>query len=202
MHAILINLEESTERLDQFRRDNEFPFVVKRFDALTPTKLGIEDTPEHRDWSCGLSHIAILKEQTEFPFVVFEDDCIMLQPWAFVEEVMKQLPSDWDWLHLGPNLQKPLEQYSENLYKLHSGHATHACIYNSKAMVDYMVEHYNTKDYRCIDVFLAYDVEKKFNCYCIYPVSATQRSCISDINNVFLDNYNTIVDSYAKNIIR
>lgn len=199
MRSFVINMKESTERLELFKLNN-LPFEVERFEALTPTTLGITDTPEHRDWSCSLSHIAVMKEQTEFPFAIFEDDCVMLQPWSFVEDVMKQLPEDWACLYLGPNLQKPLVKYSENLYRLHSGHATHATIYNSRELVDYAIAHYNTKDYRCYDVLMAYDVQKKFNCYCVYPIAATQRSCISDINRIFLDNYNVIVDSYTKNI--
>jgi GR25 family glycosyltransferase involved in LPS biosynthesis len=201
MKSFVINLKESTERLAQFR-EQEFPFDVELLDAITPTKLGIEDTPEHRDWSCSLSHIGVLKLITEFPTIIFEDDVIMLQPWSFVQECMEQLPENWDCLYLGPNLQKPLEQYSENLYRLHSGHASHATIYNSREIVDYAIAHYNTKDYRCFDVLMAYDVQKKFNCFCPFPICATQRSCMSDINGKFLDNYNIIVDSYAKNIKR
>jgi GR25 family glycosyltransferase involved in LPS biosynthesis len=199
--AYVINLKGSTERLGQFK-EQDFPFDVERFDAVTPDSLGIEDTPEHRDWACSLSHVGAIKQHTELPFVVFEDDCIMLQPWSFVEDIMDQLPENWDCLYLGANLQKPLEQYSNNLYRLHSGHATHAVIYNSKELIDYAVSHYNTDEYRCFDVLMAYDVQKKFNCFCAYPICASQRSCMSDINSKFLDNYNIIVDSYAKNIKR
>jgi GR25 family glycosyltransferase involved in LPS biosynthesis len=195
MKAYVINLKRSTERLAQFR-EQEFPFDVELFEALEG------DTNEHRDWACSLSHIEVIKKITEFPTIVFEDDCIMLQPWSFVEEAMKQLPSDWDSLWLGPNLQKPVQQYSENLYRLHSGHASHATIYNSQRMIDACVAMYNTKDFRCFDAMCAYHIQPKFNCYCIYPIAATQRSCISDINECFLDNYNVIVDSYKKNIIR
>src|SRR5664280_2776399 len=141
MKGYVINLKESTERLAQFR-ENKFSFDIERFDALTPTTLGIEDTPEHRDWACSLSHVAVLKSITEFPCLVCEDDCILLQPWSFVEEAMSQLPDDWGCLYLGPNLQKPVEQYSENLYKLHSGHAIHAVIYNSKELVDFAIARY------------------------------------------------------------
>ena len=115
---------------------------------------------------------------------------------------MSQLPDDWGCLYLGPNLQKPLERYSENLYKLYAGHATHATVYNSKELVDFAIANYNTKDYRWFDVLMAYTVQKKFKCFCVYPIAASQRSCMSDINGKFLDNYNIIVDSYTKNIKR
>jgi GR25 family glycosyltransferase involved in LPS biosynthesis len=195
MKSYVINLKGSTERLAQFR-ENKFPFDVERFDALTPTSLGIEDTPEHRDWACSLSHIEVLKSITEFPTAVFEDDCILLQPWSFVESTMSQLPDDWGCLYLGANLQKPLERYSENLYKLYAGHATQSVIYNSKALVDFAIARYSTDEFRCFDVLMAYHVQLMFKCFCVYPIAATQRSLMSDINGKFLDNYNIIVDSY------
>jgi GR25 family glycosyltransferase involved in LPS biosynthesis len=195
MKAIVINLKESTERLARFR-ENQFSFKVEVFEALTPTKLGIEDTPEHRDWACSLSHIEVLKGITEFPTVVFEDDCILLQPWSFVESIMSQLPDDWGCLYLGANLQKPLEQYSNNLYRLKFGHATQSVIYNSKALVDFAIARYTTDEFRCFDVLMAYHVQLMFKCFVAYPCCATQRSLMSDINGKFLDNYNIIVDSY------
>lgn len=199
MKGYVINMKESKERLEQFK-ENILPFPVERFEALTPTFLGLSDTPEHRDWACSLSHVAVIKQLTEFPSIVFEDDCVMLNSWDYVEQIMAQLPDNWDCLYLGANLQKPLERYSENLYKLHSGHAIHAVIYNSKALVDYAVAHYSTKEYRCFDVLMAYDVQKKYNCFVAYPIVASQRSGMSDINGKFLDNYNLIIEGYNKNV--
>jgi len=146
--------------------------------------------------------VALLNKQKTFPVAIFEDDCIMLEPWSVVEEAMNQLPPAWDALYLGANLQKPVERYSENLYKLFAGHATHAVIYNSRRLIDFVIDHYNVRDYRCFDVLMAYEAQKLFNVFTIYPLVATQRACMSDINDKFLDNYATIVDSYAKMIKR
>lgn len=191
MNAFVINCKNSTERLRLFYQ-NEFPFSVTRFEALEGT------TPADRDFVSGLSHLAVIKQQRDFPFAVFEDDCLLLQPWELVERAIIQLPHDWDALWLGATLQKPIHRYSENLYRLHSGHALHAVIYNSKAMIDYMDKNFTRDKYKVLDVLTAYSAQKEFNCFITYPIVATQRSCMSDINGRFLDNYNEIVNSYNK----
>jgi GR25 family glycosyltransferase involved in LPS biosynthesis len=191
MIGYVVNCKNSTERLRLFR-ENQFPFEVKVFEALEG------DTPVERDFISGLSHLAILKSVTEFPVAVFEDDCLLLEPWELVSRAMSQLPPNWDALWLGATLQKPLIRHSENLYRLHSGHALHAVIYNSKEMVYYMINNFTRDRYKVLDVLTAYHAQKQFNCFITYPICATQRSCMSDINGRFLDNYNLIIDAYNK----
>jgi GR25 family glycosyltransferase involved in LPS biosynthesis len=191
MKAFVINCKNSDERLQLFY-ENKFPFLVKRFEALEG------DTPADRDFISGLSHLAIMKEQTEFPFAVFEDDCLLLHPWEKVIEAMSQLPQDWDALWLGATLQKPIERYSDNLYRLKNGHALHAVIYNSKPLINFAIANYTRERFKVLDVLTAYTIQHKFNCYITYPLVATQRACVSDINGRFLDNYNEIINSYNK----
>jgi GR25 family glycosyltransferase involved in LPS biosynthesis len=193
MKAFVINCKNSTDRLNLFR-ENNFPFDVERFNAIEGR------TPAERDYMSGLSHLAIMNSQSEFPFLICEDDCILLQPWSLVEKAMKQLPDKWDALWLGATLHTPLEKYSENLYCLKNAHTLHAVIYNSGGMIDFMYKNFTPNKYRCLDVLTAYSVQHKFNCFTIYPIVATQRSCMSDINGKFLDNYNEIVNSYNKYI--
>jgi len=191
MRAFVINCKNSTERLRLFR-ENRFPFEVEVFEALEGT------TPADRDFVSGLYHLAIMKAQTEFPFAVFEDDCLLLQPWSIVEEAMSQLPREWDALWLGATLQRPIKRYSDNLFRLIGGHALHAVIYNSKPMVDYMVSNFKRDKFKVLDVLTAYHAQLHFNCYITYPIVATQRSCMSDINGRYLDNYNEIIKAYNK----
>lgn len=191
MKAFVINCRNSTERLAQFR-ENKFPFDVEVFEALEGT------TPADRDFVSGLSHLAIMKQQTEFPFAVFEDDCVLLEPWELVSTAMSQLPGDWDALWLGATLQRPIKQYSPNLYRLIGGHALHAVIYNSKPMIEYMERNFTRDKFKVLDVLTAYHAQLHFNCYITYPIIATQRACMSDINGRFLDNYNEIIKAYNR----
>lgn len=193
MRAFVINCKNSTERLKLFH-ENKFPFKIDRFEALEGT------TPADRDFISGLSHLAVLTTQNEFPVAVFEDDCVLLEPWEIVEKAMTQLPKEWDALWLGATLQHSIKKHSENLYRLNGGHALHAVIYNSKRMIDYMEKNFTRDRFKVLDVLTAYHAQKLFNCYITYPIVATQRSCVSDINGRFLDNYNEIINHYNKYI--
>ncbi len=111
MKGFVVNCKNSTERLRLFY-ENKFPFDVEPFVALEGT------TPADRDFISGLSHLAIMTQQIEFPFAVFEDDCILLESWDVVDKAMSQIPDNWDALWLGATLQKPVERYSDNLFRL------------------------------------------------------------------------------------
>lgn len=191
MKAIVINLDHRGDRLYQFWKNNDIylPFYVERFSAVD-CLIG-ED-------GCTQSHLKVISSQTEFPFIVFEDDCRMILPWSNVEKAMSQLPEDWDALWLGANPRKPLKKYSENLYRLTDAYCLHAVIYNSKRMVDYIVENHNTTSGNNLDIFYKKEVMKRFNCFITYPIVATQLSDYSDIAHVKTNNDTEIIQNYNK----
>lgn len=188
MKAIVINLDARKDRMASFNM-NKFPFEVERFSAFN-NKIG-ED-------GCTQSHLSVLHNQTEFPFVVFEDDCVMIQPWKTVEKAISQLPPNWDALWLGANPRRPLTKYSENLYRINNAYCLHAVIYNSKRIVDYIYNKHNTPSGKNLDIFIANDVMQKFNCYAVYPMCATQLSDQSDIAKVFTRNRTEILENFKK----
>lgn len=174
-----MNLKSRPDRLKEFY-SNKFPFRVQRIEAIktNPGWVG-----------CTQTQINILKKQTKFPFVIFEDDCQMLQSWDVVQNIMKQLPQNWDALYLGATLMKPQQRYSENLFRLIGGYCAHAIIYNSKQMVDYVLTHYQeffncTQERKTLDVFYFVEVQPMFNCFITDPLCATQRAGYSDIENM------------------
>jgi len=188
MRAFVINLDRRPDRLKEFYR-NKFPFPVERFSAV--------------DGACGedgctQSHLNILRSQTEFPFVVFEDDCDMLRGWDVVEAAMKQLPADWDALWLGATLYKPLQRYSPNLFILRKAYALQAVIYNSQRMINYILKNHNTPSGKNLDIFYHYQVQKCFNCFIVYPLVAGQRSGMSDISKIHQDFNDEIIPRYNK----
>jgi len=190
MVGYVINLDSRQDRLKLFR-EQEFPFEVKRVSGVVAS-CG-ED-------GCTASHLSILKKQTKFPFVIFEDDCKMLYPWSMVEMIMKQLPRDWDGLWLGGNVKKKLPKYSENLYSLKNTFALHAVIYNSKVMVDYIVKKHRTIPGNNLDIFYRLNVERKYRCFITYPMIATQRSDVSDIGGNITDHEEIMLKNYIKNV--
>ena len=191
MTAFVINLDDRPERLEMFCK-NVFPFEVERASAIKMDDGGI---------GCGLTHFKILREQDKFPFVIFEDDCVMIEPWSLVEKAMSQLPEDWDALWLGGTLDAPLKRYSENLFRLRNAYCTHAIIYNTQKIVDYILNNFDTWHGRkVIDVFYHSDVQERFNCFITYPMTTIQASGFSDVMNRTPDDseYQWRIDCYNK----
>lgn len=193
MQAFVINLNERTDRMEKFK-ENKFPFEVQRYSAYRG------DCGED---GCTLSHLAVISSRTisNFPFVVFEDDCVLLQPWNVVEKAISQLPDDWDALWLGANLRRPLVKYSDNLYRLQDAYGLHAVIYNSRKMIEYIIENHHTPSGKNLDIFYRNEVLKRFNCFITYPLVATQLSDQGNIAPVNHDNYNVIINNYNKNVL-
>jgi hypothetical protein len=188
MNAYVINLDSRPDRLKSFRK-NGFPFEVKRYPGVVAS-CG-ED-------GCTYSHLNILREQKEFPFVVFEDDCVLLHPWSVVEEAMKQLPINWDGLWVGTNPRRRLERYSPNLFKINGSYSSHAIIYGSKRIVNYILKNHNTPTGQNLDIFYCHQLMKVFNCFVVYPLVATQLSDYSDIAHVNTNNRQVLIDNYNR----
>jgi len=188
MKAYVINLQSRTDKLINFYK-NDLPFKVQRFNAII-------DSPG--DNGCAKSHLSIIATQKEFPFVIFEDDCVMLQPWSEVEKAMSQLPDNWDALWLGATLTHPLKRYSDNLFRLRRAYTTHAIIYNSARITDYILKNFRVKKTKSIiDLFYFSDVQDRFNCFITYPLIATQSEGISDVAKKETDSW-IIEESYNK----
>jgi hypothetical protein len=127
-----------------------------------------------------------MRQQKEFPYIIMEDDCVMVVPWEEVEKAMEQLPSDWDALWLGGTLDAPIQRYSPNLFRLKKCYCTHAILYNSRRMIDYILREFESfkptiTNKKIIDVFYYEKVQEQFNCYITYPMMAVQAEGYSDI---------------------
>jgi hypothetical protein len=172
MKAFVINLDNRPDRMGEFNK-NVFPFKVERVDAVRCDN-GAE--------GCWKSHFKIFRNNTHYPFAIFEDDCQMIEPWSLVEQAMGQLPEDWDALWLGGTLDAPLKRYSENLFRLKKTYCTQAIIYNSPEMVDYILNNFEMRSGRkIIDVFYYEDVQERFNCFITYPMTTKQAEGFSDV---------------------
>jgi hypothetical protein len=187
MRAIVINLDERKDRMEQFRK-NKFPFEVERFSALRGT--------------CGqdgftLSTRTVLSQITEFPTLVCEDDCVMLENWMVVQRAMAELPDDFDALWFGATLTTPLERYSEHLFRLKRAYTTHAIIYNSQKMIDYILGLHVPSGVN-LDIFYFLKVQEEFNCFITDPICATQSDGLSDISGQEMKFHDYIIESYNK----
>jgi GR25 family glycosyltransferase involved in LPS biosynthesis len=178
MKATVINLESRPERMIDFQKNN-FPFEVERFNAFKtdPGWIG-----------CANSHLTIMKEQKEYPFIIFEDDSVLIDSWDKVENAMLQLPPDWDALWLGASHYQFVERYSQNLFRVKGLYCNHSIIYNSKTMIDYYITNYNNLPEKVpLDVFSANILSHNFNCFLINPMIVKQAVGYSDIENKVVD---------------
>ena len=185
MLTYCINLPHRTERWEQAKAE------IEAF-GLHPLRLnGVEHLDGHT--GCTQAHLNALKHLKP-PFLLCEDDIKFVGTLKDLQNAIAQLPPDWDMLYLGATLQNKLERYSDNLFRLKDAYTTHAIVYNSQRVIDYIVANHNT---RKVDVFFADTVQHEFNCYVASPIIATQRAGFSDIVGYHTD-YAGIVDSFNK----
>lgn len=187
MDAFVINMDSRKDRLEAFNR-NQLPFDVKRISGV-PSIRG-ED-------GCTASHLRTIRSCDKFPFVVFEDDCIMLQPWSVVSDCIGTLPKGWDALWLGATLTEKLVPYSDKAFSLKKAYCLHAVIYNSRRMIDFIVKNHNTPSGKNLDIFYFNKVLDKFNCFITNPICATQSEGFSDISLTKTGSW-IIEDSYKR----
>ncbi len=185
--AFVINLEERTDRLTDFYSQS-LPFPVKRFPAYKET---------HGGYGCVKSHVGLLRIPHKLPFIVFEDDALLVQDWSIVEMAMEQLPDNWDVLFLGATLLKPIRRYSKNLFYLHSAWCTQAIIYGSTRVMEDICTNALSSG-KAIDVFFRYHIFPKYNCFITDPLVAVQKGYISDITGRMSAVSNIVLANFEK----
>lgn len=187
MKAYCINLKERPERWAEFQTQ-KLPFEVERFEAIkaSPGWVG-----------CRNSYLEVMKKVDGLTLVM-EDDCLFLESWEFIENIGLQLPPNWDCLYMGATLNEPLEQFSENLFRLKWAWTTHAILFRDSRIPEFILQ--NASIIRKIDVFLANEVQTRFNCFTTWPLTATQKPGHSDIINRHTD-YAVIKERYDKYVI-
>ena len=171
MKAYCINLPKREDRWEKFI-SQALPFVVTRFDAIPGGSDG-----------CLKSHLSVLSK-CEDEILIMEDDCHILQDWRVFFYAYSQLPKDWGVLYLGAILHDKLERYSDNLFKLKQGWATHGILYSRK-VADYILQdgYPIIRLQRNYDNYMARVIQKKFKCFIVYPCFTTQYPGHSDIIN-------------------
>ena len=188
MKAYCISLKNRIDRRIEFRK-NQFPFQVQ-FHLVDrhPTNGWIGNRNSH-------AQLLARSKPSDFPVLIMEDDCEVIEPWEVVEEAMRELPKDWDMLYLGASMKGKLTKYSEHLYKLKKGWTTHAIIYSEK-VAQYILNHYIA--WEKLDEFYVKELQEKFNCYMVRPMAATQSDSDSDIKKG-RKNRGRIMDRYKSN---
>jgi GR25 family glycosyltransferase involved in LPS biosynthesis len=179
-----VNLDKRIDRWQQAQQEfDKHNIKVERFSAIegNPDNIQTNILPGHV--GCVLSHYNIVKKASELNLdnvLIFEDDVVFCDDLQLnFEEFIKQVPSDWDMLYFGGNHNnEPLQQITENVFKIHKTYTTHA--YAIKKTVFPVVLKMFPKMKFEVDVMYS-TLQQSFNCYVIKPHLAWQRDGYSDI---------------------
>lgn len=114
---------------------------------------------------------------------MFEDDCYFES--KFDRSVLGELPSDYDGLWLGSNLQSEhKDKYSENLSILENGWNTHATLM-SKAYREWCLENWDGE--LVFDEWVRVNALPVRKCFVLRPMIAFQRPSHSNITGGMAD---------------
>lgn len=170
---MVINKEDRPERLGaamgQFAK---FGLNAEVFPALPGGWRGCRD-----------SHLAVLeKYRAEKFLLVFEDDVLFLsEPLPRLMQVVEEeLPHGWDMLYLGISPTRKYRRETPHLFRVNGGYTTHAILWHNKpdGAIDYILTHRD--EIGKIDNFYSDVIHKRFGCFVIYPMLATQGQYKSD----------------------
>lgn len=136
--------------------------------------------------ACTLSHLNCLK-QGERNVFIFEDDVVISKFYHEVEQVLEDLPSDWDLFYLGANHRTDPIYVKGNLYQAVEPYCNHAWGV-SESYLSKLIEEVEKRKDIVIDVITADLVTSgKAKAYCAYPSLAHQLPNLSDIEGRFMD---------------
>lgn len=174
--AVVLNLDKRPDRLSEVSQElNVQGIPFERFPAI---------------WNCvgwvgyNKSIRAIFEKyrQVENLFM-FEDDCYFES--RFDRNVLSELPSDYDGLWLGSNLQSDHKQhYGESLSILENGWNTHATLF-SKQFREWILQIWDGE--LVFDEWVRVNALPVRKCFVLRPMIAFQRPSKSNIVDGFAD---------------
>jgi hypothetical protein len=166
--------------------------------------FAIEDADPKRSFN--LSHKVILSEfakSDDDVILVMEDDAD-LRNLDMVDDIMDQLPTNWNLFYLGANVKPypdfyPPDRIGKNIFRLKNAFTTHAVMYK-REMAEFISDFFNPN---CMyDAWLDEIILKDVNAYICCPFLSWQRPTRSDLWDRVVDYTDTFQASedYLKTI--
>jgi len=193
IRKVVINLKRRPDRLKNIHREMKYiGWDYEVFDAID--KGGYI--------GCALSHQKIIEDflKTDEQYImVLEDDCFFM-PYANnqLEKSLNELDTiDWDFFHLGPSINCPVNNFSENLLNLselpeqephHRGIYNTVCYITNRKFAKKILN-WNVSNQKAIDQFFYEDIYNQLKCYAPSTPIVTQKIGFSDINNTTDNNH-------------
>jgi GR25 family glycosyltransferase involved in LPS biosynthesis len=213
-----INLDHRTDRWQEccsIFNEYEITHKVERFSAVQYKHQDPRYSKAMGQLGCSASHFEITKnayERNLENYLVLEDDFYFLdKPDILFDKLnfsISELPSNWQMLYLGGNLDcsyeiYPIQKYSEHLFKLNACHTTHAFSVNKslyekildKSFFKIPIQEWYQK-YNVIDVYFSKEILKNNNCYITNPLLCLQKPGFSNIEQNYYDYKEWILQSF------
>lgn len=180
--------QESQREFDKWEIEN-----VERFSAYDGKDLdssGFRIKPS--ELGLILSNIDIIRECIEIGterLLILEDDCYFTDGINNLENLLSQIPEDWDFFYFGGNHNahkgvKAPERISDSVVRVHHTFSTHAVAINGRFLKT-MLSKIEQKT-APLDVLFT-ELQKIHNVYCFSPSIAFQRAGYSDIQRREMD---------------
>lgn len=205
----IINLKERTDRKEHILKELN-KFNIKNYEIIEAIKPTIEevnlwsnkycdyvmkDIPfERRErykigcLGCLKSHLFIYNEMIKNNYnniLILEDDCIIKDDInKYKNNINYCIQNNYGLFYLGGTHSKNPIKINDNFYKCEKTHTTHSYMI-SKDCAKYIIDNINNYE-KEIDVYLSEIIQKKFNCYCLYPSIFSQKDGISDIQGSYV----------------
>ena len=177
----VINLKRRDDRLKELR----LPFDYTIFEATDGREVFSQYPIKQQGFmGCWDSHRRLFnkikEENTEYTLIM-EDDVDLVENFnERLNEVISELPNDWDLLYLGGWNVGDIVKYSSKLNHAKKVYTTHAFIVRQK-YVDTIIKGINERQWK-VDVLIS-DILPLGNCFICSPTLAWQREGFSDIEN-------------------
>jgi len=186
-----INLDKRPDRYeDAIAEFNKFNIVnVERFSGIDGSLIKNDSRLLSGELGILETHNSIIKKVKEDllnSVLVMEDDVYFTDEINNVDEYMKAVPDDWDFIYFGGNhvYGQPPVKINDKILKLNFTVALH-CVAIKSTVFDEIIEllpRHNIQVDGCYG-----NLQKKYNGYAFYPNMAKQRNGFSDIQNRNVD---------------
>lgn len=181
LKKFVINLKRRDDRLKELK----LPFEYTIFEATDGKSVFSEYPVKQQGFmGCWDSHrrlFNIIKEENLEYSLIMEDDVDVVDNFnERLNEVISELPNDWDLLYLGGWNVGDIVKYSDKLNHAKKVYTTHAFIVRQK-FVDTAIKSINERQWK-VDVLIS-DILPLGNCFICSPPLAWQKEGFSDIEN-------------------
>lgn len=184
--SYVINLKRRQDRLEELN----LPFKYEIFEATDGKKhFTNESLIMQGHYGCLDSHKRLLmkvKDEKLEKVLILEDDVEVCDEFNIkLNEIMGELPEDWDLLYLGGWNLGEIERYSKSLNLAKKVYTTHAYIVRDK-FYDTILNKITSENGK-VDVLIS-DILPIGKCFICNPTIAWQREGFSDIVNKITNN--------------